>query len=145
MNLSAETNLRRVMETLGERIAPVLTEGFAVEVLRLAGLVLAISTNSIDDAAAIRATENETMRLLLGDAAGVVKDTALAARLSAAAAIAGSGLKISELDAAGDALRNLIIELHAHVETLEGCAARNIDQRIWRLLKDFEAARAPRR
>jgi hypothetical protein len=145
MNLSAETCLRGVIDTLGSRIAPTLGEGFGTEVMRLAGLVLAITTNSLDDAAALRVAENDSMRALFGDAASIVTDTSLAARLRAAGDEPASGLKISELDAANDRLRGLLVDLHVHVEDLPGAPARTIESRIWRLLQQFEIARAPRR
>ena len=42
-------------------------------------------------------------------------------------------------------LRSLLVELHEAVEKQTGDAARAIDSGIWRMLQQFEAARAPRR
>ena len=145
MNLSAETGLRRVMETLNERIIPVLPDGFAVEVMRLAGLVMAISTNSIDGAVTLRVAENAAMRTLFRDAAPVVSNPALTDALQQGAASVDSGLKISQLDRDNNALRTVLVQLHEHVEQIDSPAARAIDSRIWRMLQAFEAERAPRR
>ena len=145
MNLSAETCLRGVIDTLNTRVAPVLPAGYAAEVTRLASLVLAIATNSLDDAAALRVAENEAMRQLFRDAAPMVADAGLAGRLRAGANTAGSGLKISELDADNAYLRGLLVELHSHADDLPGAAPAAIASRIWRMLRDFETARAPRR
>lgn len=145
MTLSPEMCLRGVIDMLNERITPALTDSFAVETARLAGLVLAITTNGIDDAAAIRIAENDAMRALFKDAAGVVAVAALADKLEHAATTTASGYKLSELDRDNAALRSLLVDLHVAVENQSGAPARTIDSRIWRMLKDFEAARAPRR
>ncbi len=145
MSLSPELCLRGVLETLQNRILPALTDSFIVEDARLAGLVLTIVTNGIDDAAAIRIAENAALRELFRDAAGVVADAGLAGKLEVAASAEGSGYKLSELDADNSHLRSLLVDLHVAVEDQPGDTARAIDSRIWRTLKQFEAARAPRR
>ena len=145
MTLSPEMCLRGVLHTLQNRIIPSLADSFAVEGARLAGLVLTITTNGIDDAAAIRIDENAAMRELFRDAASEVDDVDLAGKLQAAANAECSGYRLSELDRDNAVLRHLLVELHVAVEARTGDAARAIDSRIWRLLKQFEAARAPRR
>ena len=145
MNLSAETCLRGVLDTLDTRIAPALAEGFSGEVMRLAGLVLAITTNSLDNAAALRVAENDAMRSLFRGTADSVDDAVLAGQLRAAGAEAGSGLRISELDRDNDRLRGLLVDLHVRAEDQDSPAARTTESRIWRMLNDFEIARAPRR
>ena len=79
------------------------------------------------------------------DAAEVVGDSGLAGKLAAAGKAEGLGYKLSELDADNSRLRGLLVELHVAVENQSGDAARALDSRIWRMLKEFEAARAPRR
>ena len=145
MSLSPEICLRGVIATLQDRVTPALTDSYAGEASRLAGLVLTITANGLDDAAAVRFAENGALRALFGDARKTVGDPGLAARLEAAGAAEGSGLRLSELDRDNDGLRALLVELHAQVEGQSDDAARAIDSRIWRMLKDFEAARAPRR
>jgi hypothetical protein len=145
MTLSLEMCLRGVIETLQNRITPALTDNFAEESARLAGLVLTITTNGIDDAAAIRIAENDAMRSLFRYATPAVGNAALAAKLSAAGTGDGTGYKLSELDADNAQLRAQLVELHVAIEKQTGDDARAIDRRIWRMLKDFEAARAPRR
>ena len=145
MSLSPEICLRGVLDTLQNRITPALTDSFAAEGARLAGLVLTIVTNGIDDVAAIRIAENAALRELFRDAAGVVGDAGLAGQLEGAGSAEGSGYRLSELDAENGQLRGLLVELHMAVEDQGGDKARAIASRIWRMLKDFEAARAPRR
>lgn len=145
MSLSLEMCLRGVLDTLQNRITPALTDSFAAEGARLAGLVLAIATNGIDDAAAIRIAENAAIQALFRDAAGTVADGGLAERLEAAGSAEGSGYKLSELDADNSQLRGLLVDMHVAVEDQAGDRGRAIDRRIWCMLKDFEDARAPRR
>jgi hypothetical protein len=145
MTLSPEMCLRGVIETLQHRITPALTDNFTAESARLAGLILTITTNGIDNAAAIRIAENDAMRALFRDAAPAVDNAALAAKLAAAGSGDGTGYKLSELDADNAQLRARLVELHFAIEKQIGGDARAIDRRIWRMLKDFEAARAPRR
>jgi hypothetical protein len=145
MSLSPEVCLRGVVDTIQNRVVPALTDGFSIEAARLASLVLGITANSIDDAAAIRFSENAAMRELFRDAAAGVTDAGLIVELNEAGHVEGSGLKISELDADNDRLRRLLVTLHTYVEAQSNDAARAIDRRIWRMLSGFEVARAPRR
>jgi hypothetical protein len=87
-----------------------------------------------DRAAARRVEENGAMRALFADATAAVRDTALRERLAAAAASEDASLRVPELEASNRALRTLLIELHAHVESLTGDGARRIEAAIWREL-----------
>lgn len=142
MTLSIEASLRAAADALRDRIAPALDDPFAIEAARLAGQLLAIAANAVDDAAALRVAENAAIRALFADA--VSDDAGLSNRLAAAAAAHDPGLRLSELDAENARLRLLLVDLHVHVETRADEAARATDARIWRLLKAIEANRAPR-
>jgi hypothetical protein len=140
MILTIETAMRGVADMLRDRIAPAVDDKFAGETARLAGMLLGIAADWVDDAAAIRAAENAALRALFADAGSVVTDASLATRLADAAGSVDPGLKISELDRESNRLRALLVELHAHVESHE----TEFSQRIWRLLETLETARAPR-
>jgi hypothetical protein len=145
MTLSPEMCVRGVIDTLQHRIVPALTDSFAGEAARLAGLVLTISANAMDGAVELRLHENAAMRALFRDTASGVADRDLAARLQSAGGSESSDLKISALDQVNAKLRALLVELHASVEDQSGDAARETERRIWRLLQTLEVARAPRR
>lgn len=145
MSLSPETCLRGVIDTLQNRITPAVTDRFAGEAARLASLVLTITANGIDDAAAIRFAENSGMRTLFQETEGFVAEAGLAALLNEAWHAPACGLKLSELDCENAQLRALLVELHAYAEKQPGDNARAICSRIWRMLAEFEVARAPRR
>jgi hypothetical protein len=99
----------------------------------LAGLLIAVR-EEFDRAAARRVEENRVLRDLFARAAGVVADAALAVRLREAAAARDESLLIPALEASNQALRSLLVALHAHVETLATPAARELDAAIWREL-----------
>ena len=145
MTLSAETCLRGVLYTLQERVGPHVDDGFATEAARLSALVLSITANSIDDAVAVRVLENSAMRELFRTACEIVSAPDLADRLRQQANSIDPGLRISDLDGENDRLRLLLIQLHAYSETLNDARGHALSKKIWRMLADFERARAPRR
>jgi hypothetical protein len=144
MRLTAATVLEGVADALRDQIAPGLEDAFAKEAARMAQALIAIAGRAGDDAAAIRVEENARMRALFAQAAGVVAGGDLAARLREAAGSADPGLRIGELDAETGRLRLLLVELQDALEDSGEPAAQALGQAIWRALRDFEMARAPR-
>lgn len=143
MSVPLDTRLHRVADALRERITPMLDDSFARETARLGGLLLTLTAEALDDAAALRVDENAGMRALFGEASAVVADSDLAAKLSDAAQTRDPSLKLSQLDSENDRLRVLLVALHAQLEGQEDAAARTLDQRIWAMLRDFEMRRGP--
>lgn len=105
-----------------------------------AGLLMSVR-EEFDRAAARRVEENAALRALFARGASVVTDTALAARLRAAAATRDESLLVPALDATNRELRALLIELHAQIEALATPAARELDAAIWRELVASAARR----
>ena len=143
MNLTLETLLHGVAATLRDRSAPAIEDSFAIEASRLAAMLITISANAVDDAAAARVWENAALRALFADAQPAFGGD-LARRLGEAALSADPGLKISELDRENARLRTILVELHAAVENADNDQACKLDARIWRLLRETEERRAPR-
>ena len=106
-------------------------------------MLLKISANAVDDAAELRVEENAAIRAILGEAAALV-DQPLADQLCNAAGSTDPGLKLSVLDGENHRLRFLLVEAQEALEALSDNVAQALDQRIWRLLEDIEAKRAPR-
>jgi len=144
MKLTGERVLEGVIAALAEQIAPQVGDAFAAEALRMAGSLVAIVGRAGDDAVAIRVAENAGMRALFARAAGAVGDGALAGRLAEAGASADPGLRISELDGETGRLRRILIELHAWLEEQSTPQAGALDAEIWRSMRAWEMARAPR-
>jgi hypothetical protein len=124
VRLTIEATLRRIGELLREDVAPDLATPFLGQSVRMAGSVLTICANWVDDAAAIRVEENAKLRAALG--------------LPAAS---DPGLRISQLDAENHRLRLLLVAAHAAAEEA-GDAVRVAA--IWKLLEEIELARAQR-
>jgi hypothetical protein len=143
MKLTGATVLEGVVDALREQVSPRLSDGFASEAARMAQSLIAIVGRAGDDAVVIRVEENARMRAIFADAAEVAEGD-LAVRLSGAAQGSDPGLRISELDVETGRLRTLLVELHTWLELQEGVEARRIDREIWKAMRDFEMARAPR-
>jgi len=144
MKLTHATMLEGVAEALRDQIAPRLEDGFSREAVRMAQSLILIASRATDDAAAIRVEENARIRVLCGEGAVLVDSRELRETLVQIARSADPGLKISELDRENGRLRLHLIELHAWLEGHPGPDADALSQSIWRSLRDFELARAPR-
>lgn len=140
MRLAGATVLEGVAVALRDQVAPNLTDAFAGEAARIAQSLVLIVGRAGDDAAAIRVEENARMRELIGQGGELLGDVELAA----AAQSSDPGLRISQLDAETARLRAYLVDLHSRIELQNTPAARALDQAIWRALRDFEMARAPR-
>ena len=115
-------------------VAPHVTESYRQASVLTAGVLLISVGEELDRIAERRVSENAAIRLIFRAAVPAVADAALRARIEETASGEEAGYRISELDASNAALRALLIELHAHVETLTGDDARRIEAEIWREL-----------
>lgn len=123
--------LEQLAATLAADVMPNVQPRYRqTSVALLAGLALA-AREELERGAARRAEENAALRVLFAHAAPVVADAELARRLRDASAGRDASLRISALDAANQRLRALLIELHAHVETLATPQASALDAAIW--------------
>ena len=133
-----------LMITAGQimlELTPNLAAQYAQGVAQLSALMAILSAQEYDRAADIRASENREMREAFAELAPLVADAALKARLGAAAATTDPSLRVSALNEANYALRDLLIALHEHIEALDGQAARAAETRLWSLLKTFAGRR----
>ena len=115
-------------------IAPSVTPSYRQSSIGVTAMLLGMVREEWDRAAARRVEENASLRALFGDASSVVTDTDLRRRLEAAAGTVDASLLVSELEKSNDALRALLIELHAQVEQQSGAASRALEDAIWREL-----------
>ena len=119
---------------LAERIVPQLT-GFDANSVAMISFMLQMTAEEFERAAARRVEENQAIRAILREAAAVVTDPALVARLGALAQSKDEDLRITPLEAANNALRGALSDLHAHVEMRSDGAARKINETIWSELR----------
>ena len=122
---------RSLVEEAGQRLPTAFERSAAIR----HGLLAQAAAEEFDRAAARRIEENAALRALFAGAAEVVGDGDLAARLRIAAASEETSYRVTQLDASNAGLRALLIELHAHVETVAGEPARVLEATIWRELQ----------
>ena len=123
-------------------IAPRLAEDYAQKTTGVvAGLLLA-AAEEWDRAAARRVEENRSLRVLFADAAPIVRSAGLRSRLVAASRGEDEDLRVAPLEKANAALRELLIDLQAHIETLQSEEALRLDERIWEELRASVTRRA---
>ena len=134
MKPEASHALERLMQALLTEIAPALQPPYRQASVSIQAMLLLVIREELERAAARRVEENRALRALFADAARAVTELPLRDRLGAAAASDDASLLVTELEAGNRALRALLIELHAHVESLTGPEARRIEAAIWREL-----------
>ena len=126
-------SMQRIAGGIGDQGA-----AFAAGTVGLIGMMLNMSAKEYDRAADIRFAENNDMRALFGSLAPGVADTALKAKLEAAAKSKDESLRISALNESNYALRRLLTE--AQIDAEEH-GARDAERRIWAVLKAMAARR----
>jgi hypothetical protein len=128
---------------LGQDIAPrVASEAYALGNVGTTALMLVFAVQEIDRAAENHARDIDERRAIFAQAATVIDDAALAARLAAAAGSAAPrSMRPSVLGAENATLAELLIALHALVEERDTDWARRIE----RAILDHLAASAGRR
>jgi hypothetical protein len=134
--------LQKLSLTLIAEIGPAIAVDYLQRNAGIAGMMLQVAAVEWDRAAARRAEENAALRALFHDAATALGAGPLHARLAEAAAGRDADLSISALDAGNHALRALLIELHAHLETLAGPEARRLETAVWDELRRSTERRA---
>jgi FKBP-type peptidyl-prolyl cis-trans isomerase (trigger factor) len=130
--------VEKVLEVLAGslmmEIAPHVSQAYRQSSVGVSAILLTMIREEWDRAASRRIEENAALRALFRDAAPAVTDTDLRRRLETAAAERDPDARVSTLDSANDALRALLIDLHAHVEELDSAEAKRIDEAIWKEL-----------
>jgi hypothetical protein len=113
------------------KIGPALPTPYEQSTTAALGALLLATREEFERGAARRIEENRVLRGLFAESLGAVEDGDLRPRLENAAHGADEDFTIGGLEAANAALRGLLVELHAHVETLDTPAAQRIDEAIW--------------
>lgn len=100
----------------------------------LIGVLLIMFAEDVDGLVERLREENGAIRTLCEEGEGVVTDAALREKLAARPAATDS-LRVSVLQEENDALRALLIDLHAGVETATDAAAVALEERIFAELR----------
>lgn len=117
--------------TMLSQIAPHLNAEYSTGSLGVMSMMLLLSGQEYERAAEVRVAENAAMRTLFSDAANLVEDQGLKARLLEAEATKDRSLRISMLDEDNAVLASLLIELQVHVEESTDPWAAEFEGRIW--------------
>lgn len=102
---------------------------------------MAVVSEEFDRAAHRRIEENNALRKIFKDSLPVLKDEDLKRRVKEASERIEDDYRISALDKLNCELQEVLIDLHANVETLEGGDARRIEEQIWQELENWTKRR----
>jgi len=115
-------------------VAPHVAPSYRQSSVFAGALLLTSIREELDRIASRRVEENRALRALFAGAAPGIDEASLRERLARAGAEDDADLRISALESRNAALRDLLIELHAHVEAQESAEARRVEAAIWREL-----------
>lgn len=116
------------------RVIPEIGSAYHQGTIGMMASMLLMAADEWDRAASRRVEENARLREIFTASAPVITDSALRGRIVALAATRDDDLRVSALEKNNCDLRAALIDLHAHVEALEGAAARRVEEEIWREL-----------
>jgi hypothetical protein len=128
--------LRTVGMVLATQYLPMLETEHARAELGLTALVMGVISEEFDRAAHRRVEENREIRKIFKQAGGAVQDPDLRKRLETASGEIEEDFHVSALDRMNCDLQDLFIQLHAHVEILEGKEARLLEETIWKEIEN---------
>ena len=131
MRPEADHILKTVAMTLGMKYLPMLDTEHAQSNMGLTAMMLGMVAEEFDRAAHRRIEENRELRKIFSAAVTVVTDEDLKKRLQAASENKTNDYTVKTLDKLNCELLEVLIDLHAHVEELEGEDARKINDAIW--------------
>jgi len=123
--------LNGLARTMLMDLLPQTAHAYTTQTLQLGAALAMMCAQEFDRAAARLAEENAVLTAVFADAGAVVADDTLRTDLQSAIAEGPCSLLVSALHERNRTLRALLIRLHAHIETLDGEAARALDARIW--------------
>ena len=123
-------------------IMPSLPAGYRQSDALIVALLLAGAAEEHERAADVRNADVEGLRGVLARAVSALPAGALRDAVASAADMRPASLRISDLDACGDKLSAVLIELHAYVEGCDESWAREIERDIWVALRAASQRRA---
>jgi FKBP-type peptidyl-prolyl cis-trans isomerase (trigger factor) len=116
------------------QVGPALATSYEQSSTGALGALLLAVREEFERGAQRRVEENRELRRIFGEAVQTVSNSRLRERLEEAAEGEDTSFAISDLERGNAELRELLIDLHVHVEELETPEARRLDEEIWREL-----------
>ncbi len=132
---------KTIATTLITNYLPQMQSDMEKKQMGLAALLMIIVSEEFDRAAANLIEENRELRQLFSEALTVVTNDSLKNRLKEVAESEETDFRVSALDKANSDILSLLIELHSHIEVLEGMDARKIEEAIWQALENYKKRR----
>jgi hypothetical protein len=129
--------LRTLGMVLATKYIPMLETDHARAEMGLTALILGVISEEFERVAHRRIEENREMRKLFKKAVPVVTDNDLKKRLSEVSEKTEVDFHTSALDQLNCELRKVLIDLHAHIEGLDGPEARGMEEAIWQELEKY--------
>lgn len=123
--------MRGFFGTMLTEIAPNLNAEYSTGSIGIMSMMVYLTAQEYERAAEVRVADNAEMRTIFADAAKLVGDEGLKARLSEAAGTKDRSLLISVLDEDHSALSAILIELQTYVEESTAPWAAGLEERIW--------------
>lgn len=142
MTPNARAILADLAQRMGGLFGPDLKTPYLAANAGMTAIVLTMMAEESDRTAHRLAEENRAIRAIFRDAAALPAPAGLAERLRNLVSGDETDLRISSLQAANDALRDALIDLHAFVETEASEAAKAIEAAIWAELSASTRRRA---
>ena len=141
MRPQADQLLRTMATTLVTQYLPGIEKEHERTELGLSALLMMVVAEESDRAAHRRIEENHALRRIFAASSSVIKDDGLKKRVEEASEKAEDDYHISVLDKLNCELQEVLIELHTHIEALEGEGARSINEAIWTELENWTKRR----
>lgn len=142
MTPSTRAILTDLAQRMGGLFGPDLKTPYLAATAGMTAGVLMMIAEEGDRTAHRLAEENRAIRAIFQDAAALPTSAGLTERLRNLATGDEHDLRISSLQAANDALRDALIDLHAFVETRSDEPAKAIETAIWAELSASTRRRA---
>ncbi len=131
MKPDADGLLNNLAAYLLTTVAPLTGTDAGMKTVAVIAVLMSAVVEEFDRAAANRIEENKRLRDLFSRVIHVVADHDLEARMEEAVDTVDEDFRISALDKTNRGLRELFIDLHVHIEGLEGEDARRTEEAIW--------------
>jgi len=135
--------LRAIATSLAREFYPLVESDYHKATLtQIIQLLVGLSAE-VDQTASRLLEEIGQMRAIFANAVECVTDTDLKAKLSEAAGSTDTDFKVSALDITSQGMNKLLIELHTHLESLEGDDAKRVEDSLWNELMMKPLRRLP--
>jgi hypothetical protein len=137
----ADQILRTIASTLITQYLPGIEKEHEKAELGISAILMMAAAEEFDRAAHRRIVENHELRRIFAASLSVIKGDDLKRRVKEASEKEEENYHISVLDKVNCELQEVFIELHTHIEALEGEGARKIHEAIWTELENWTKRR----